>query len=280
MNFPKRTPQHNTETDSLTELRVQLGSNWLFRDQSERDYGIDIHLEYYDDTSPTGLSLYGQVKGTRESFLKLVKLNGFSTKTANYANLFNIPFFVFYVSLADKKIKFIWLQEYLRLKVRSASLLEQESITIEFPLENNLDEENGLRKILTILQRERLAKASLMFLTYYERLLQQFEELRSEDIPAGKFAKIAKSCLVQVCEIQRLKIIPNPSSDRDGPIGVFDFSGAVKLLTDVMDKNKFSIEDIKNFERLIFPLKFKKLDLLNQDTHNAIHSWLTSEKHY
>lgn len=273
MVLPKRTQQHRTETDSLSQLREHLGTDWVFRDHSERDYGIDVHIEYFDGDWPTGLVLYGQLKGTTGIFLEPTRLSGFPTKTANYANLFNIPFFVFYASLANKITKFVWLQEYLRLNIRYSQLSEQESITIVFPEENDLNEA-GKQKILGILKQQHTAKAGLMFLTYYERLLQRVEALAVGNTSS------AKSCLIQILEIQRLGLIQGSADHRDISISEFDFDRVIILLKTVIRRKSISADELRELEWLIFPLKFKKLELLNQDTQNAINSWLTSGKHY
>lgn len=273
MHLPKRTQQHRTETESLNQLQEHLGSDWVFRDHSERDYGIDTHIEYFNGDLPTGLVLYGQLKGTTEILLEPTRLGGFPTKTANYANLFNIPFFVFYASLANKKIKFVWLQEYLRLNIKSEQLSKQESITIVFPEENDLNEA-GKEKILSILKQQRTAKAGLMFLTYYERLLQRFGSLVEGNTSS------AKSCLIQILEIKRLGLVQNKEDHRDFSISGFDFDRAVDLLASVIIRKSISADELREFELLRLPLELKKNELLNLDTQNAVHSWLTSRKHY
>jgi hypothetical protein len=45
MKFPKRTSQHLSETDSFRILREGAPRHWLVRELSERDYGVDAHVE-------------------------------------------------------------------------------------------------------------------------------------------------------------------------------------------------------------------------------------------
>ncbi len=271
MNLPKRSSQHKTESESLALLRAQLGSDWVFRDQQDRDYGVDVHLELFDGETPTGLVLYGQLKGTSEKFEDEVTLNGFPTKTANYANLFAIPFFVFFASTSSHTIKFIWLQEYLRLNIRSRQLSQQESITIKFPPENTLTE-HGRTKIDGILRKQRLHTSALKFITHYERLINHIDSLKSNHKDASKH------CLIQLLEIKNLALVPQKYDERD--LSSCDFEAATNLLNAARHRGLATKEEIHFFEAKILPLKIKKLELLNLDTQDAIGTWLTGMKHY
>lgn len=271
MNLPKRSSQHKIESESLAILRAQLGPDWVFRDQQDRDYGIDVHLELFDGETPTGLVIYGQLKGTSEKFEEEIVLNGFPTKTANYANLFGIPFFVFFVSTSSQTIKFVWLQEYLRLNIRSRQLSQQESITIKFPPENTLTEQ-GRTKINSVLSRQRLQIAALKFITHFERLINHIDSLKSNRKDASKH------CLIQLLEIKSLSLVPQKYEERD--LTSCDFEAATNLLNAVRRRGLATKEEIDLLEVKILPLKIKKLELLNIDTQDAIATWLTGVKHY
>lgn len=247
-NVPRRPFQHRIETESLNQLRYQLGSDWLFRDHSERDYGTDIHLEVFDGDWATGLVLYGQVKGSDEPFVGDVKLSGFPVKTANYANLFDVPFFLFYASVRSKVTKFVWLQEYFRLNVRSDLAHTQTTLTVNFPEENVLNK-NGIEKILGILKRDRIAKAGLKFLTFYERLLARRDLLRNGAISA------ARSCLIQLCEIQRLEFVQTSTGKRD--IFACNFDAGKAILIDIIHANTSNPDKLNKFDQIIFPLGLK-----------------------
>lgn len=242
-----------------------MGQDWVFRDHAEKDYGTDIHIEIFDGNLPTGLILYGQVKGTQNTFPDKVKLNNFPTKTANYANLFDIPFFVFYSSTSEKKTKFVWLQEYLRLKVKPNLLTEQQTITIDFPEENSLNE-NGLQKIIAILEDEKFRKIGIKFLTYYERLLLNIENLKKGDISS------ARSCLINFCEIMRLEIVPQLADERD--LFSCDFKSGILILNKIIHAKNITESDLKKLEQIIFCFRMKKLQVLNIDTDAATRAWI------
>ena len=62
--YPERSETHRTDTSAVRRLMTQLSSDWVIRDLSERDYGIDLKLEYFNDNKPTGKIVFLQVKGT------------------------------------------------------------------------------------------------------------------------------------------------------------------------------------------------------------------------
>lgn len=113
--FPKRVQQHVSETMSARLLRSSLPKDWIVRDLSERDYGLDVLIEITDNGRVTGNMVAGQLKST-ESFR-------FSTKTdkkrftgmrwSSYNYLLNLPTpsFIFVCSLEDEHIFWRSLRE-------------------------------------------------------------------------------------------------------------------------------------------------------------------------
>ena len=49
MKFPKRVPQHISETASFKLFASKIRDNWIIREVTERDYGIDCYLELVTD---------------------------------------------------------------------------------------------------------------------------------------------------------------------------------------------------------------------------------------
>lgn len=56
--YPQRTQTHTIDTKSVRRLITTLSEDWLIRDLSDRDYGIDLKLEYFDGISPTGIIIF------------------------------------------------------------------------------------------------------------------------------------------------------------------------------------------------------------------------------
>ena len=51
MDFPKCIKQHKNESDSIAILLYKFRDLGIFRNFTERDYGIDSELELYNDHS-------------------------------------------------------------------------------------------------------------------------------------------------------------------------------------------------------------------------------------
>jgi hypothetical protein len=182
MKLPSRSPSHNIETTALNLIRNTFGGEFLIREQDDRDYGIDIHIERFDGATPTGDVFLAQIKGTEKPFSEPVSIANFPVMTLNYACLFSAPLFLFYTSTSTKQTKFIWLQKYVEfhLKPNHSKFQNQETITIKFPENNNL--ENNIDKILGIVQEEKLIKVAHAFIMPYRRLLNAHEQLKNSNV--------------------------------------------------------------------------------------------------
>ncbi|WP_165835406.1 hypothetical protein [Chryseobacterium viscerum] len=51
MKLPKRVPQHISETASFKLFSSNIPDNWIIRDITERDYGIDCYLELVNENN-------------------------------------------------------------------------------------------------------------------------------------------------------------------------------------------------------------------------------------
>ncbi|HID9489102.1 TPA: DUF4365 domain-containing protein [Pseudomonas aeruginosa] len=170
MSLPKRTREHRVDEKAVSMIGDMLVDDWLVRSQEGRDYGIDLQMERYDGERPTGDFIFVQVKGTEAAFSsENEKLSGFPVKTVNYAMLFSVPFFVFYASVSSRRVKFVWLQKYVEfvLEKTRPGWRDQESVTLEFPRENDLD--SGLEKLVDIAAKERSMRFGYRYLMLYER---------------------------------------------------------------------------------------------------------------
>ncbi|SFD94389.1 protein of unknown function [Thiohalospira halophila DSM 15071] len=173
----RRTPEHVTDTLAIREVLYSIPENWLVRGLEERDYGIDLSIEKYDGEKPTGSFSLIQVKGTKNQFPGRVVLNNFPTKTLEYAELFPEAFFIFYVSIEDKKTYFVWVQKYIEAKLSSDNpeWREQGSNTIYFPPENVLGTEEGNSKIGRAIDFLSAQRSGLSYLSDLETLKLHWE---------------------------------------------------------------------------------------------------------
>ncbi len=186
----KRHLNHQIDTISVRKIMAKLSENWLIRSMEERDYGIDLMLEYFDNTVPTGQVCYIQVKGKKSKFPNNnIILRGFPVKTAEYALLFEAPFFVFHTSIESDKIVFVWLQKYIHTELTHGTKnkwKKQKTISIKFPDENVLD--SSPAKIVELLQRHSVRPDGIRFLSLFNEL-----KLHYSGVENGQYA-VAATC--------------------------------------------------------------------------------------
>lgn len=118
MKLPKRVPQHISETASFKLFSSKMPDNWIIRDVSERDYGIDCYLELTnDDNELTGELALIQLK-SRESINwtkdDTFQLSGVEISTSNYWNNFSVPVFIFLADIDSHELFFLSVHYYIK----------------------------------------------------------------------------------------------------------------------------------------------------------------------
>lgn len=155
-----RTENHITETKSrqifaaaMTGFRDDQYNegDLLFREQTERDYGIDGEIELFQHGQATGRIAKVQIKGTGKTIEKLktvdaVSCSGISKSNLSYCRQKNYPVMLVYVSTADGKFYFIDLQSVFKDKIPEIG--DKESGTIRIPIINSSDD---LRRFVDII---------------------------------------------------------------------------------------------------------------------------------
>ena len=124
MEFPKRPPEHVTETASWKVLRDRTPSQWLVREVSERDYGIDAYIELVGtDGSLRGALLSVQLKGTEDfewnqsaypDEPRTVTFSGIKIETINYWMNLPIPAFLVVTDNKNGKAYFAAIKDQVR----------------------------------------------------------------------------------------------------------------------------------------------------------------------
>lgn len=174
----KRTKTHVIDTLAVREVISSIPEDWLVRGMEERDYGIDLSIEIFEGSMPTGRIALIQVKGTKSSFAPPVKLT-FPTKTIEYSLLFNEPFFVFHTSIPDKKTYFVWAQKYAatKLTMDSPNWKSQDWAQIHFPEQNELRANS--RKISDIMTMYSARNEGIEYLANYEWFLDHWSAIKN-----------------------------------------------------------------------------------------------------
>ena len=142
---------HAKETKSRDMVRTKIDSFYengdaLFREWSERDYGIDAVVELFDNGCPTGMIAYIQIKGTNKKIEaimrgqlkgKFVSCSDVSDSTLDYARQKRIPLILIYASLAEPKcFYYVDLQSQIDDIEKRRIRANQAKHTVHIPIEN------------------------------------------------------------------------------------------------------------------------------------------------
>lgn len=260
--MPKRIDTHRIDTKAVRTIFTHLNENWLVRSLEERDYGIDLQLERFDSDDATGDFIFVQVKGTDKAFKENVQLSGFPVDTVNYALMFDVPFFLFHTSNVSKQTKYVWLQNYVetRLEKDTPQWKTQDSVTIYFPDENNLESNDS--KIADIIKKDKLRKVGVKFLAIYESL-----KFHSESVLTGQPA-VAHGCAIEARKLQKLSSFINEYKELvfEGNYTDFNtFHEAYDNIANTLEIDSMDKETISSAMKFLGGIKFT---FLNQDEIN------------
>lgn len=142
-----RTDTHRTETKSrlifqnaicgYSEKKLNI-TDVLYREFTERDYGLDALIEIFENNQPSGKFSFLQFKGTSSTITKLKTTDFVSCKGISKSNLFycrqrNSPVILVYISTKDNEFYFIDLQT----AIDEMKLDDNETASIRIPITNN-----------------------------------------------------------------------------------------------------------------------------------------------
>lgn len=182
-----RTYQHIIDTKAIKQLLNSIPEHCVIRELSERDYGIDLMIEFFKEEGldkdghryfeSSGHVCYLQVKGTNQE----LKFNDNDTisysiekKSLYYIEKFPTPFFLTRVYIQDgiKKIFFIWLQRYisdvLDIEDPSWRTNKQKSLTLYIPKNNDFS--TNFKKIEKVATRIKYIEELVEFQERYDEI--------------------------------------------------------------------------------------------------------------
>lgn len=147
--MPRISP-HVIETKTRDSLRSKIDSFYdngdaLFRELTERDYGIDAVIELFDNGMPTGMIALVQIKGSQNKIVPLIDNKAvpckISASSAHYAEQNRIP-----VVLVNAYIGSPFCFYYAKLQdvvteVQKRKIDYQKTITIRIPVENMITDD-------------------------------------------------------------------------------------------------------------------------------------------
>ncbi len=161
MSKAKRISTHKIETDSKDYIRSRIDSFYkngdtLYRDISERDYGVDGFIELFENGIPTGKIAFAQIKGTKKSIVPLKRTPDFisckiTSSNAYYAFQNNIPVILIYAYIkGDKGFYFLELNKLIQ--EISEEQLEQQCISVKIPIKNHIRNCDSMENLFNIIR--------------------------------------------------------------------------------------------------------------------------------
>jgi hypothetical protein len=183
MKFPERSTTHKIEAASWRLLQELAPEEWIVREVSERDYGVDAYIEV---TKPTGevtgnlISIQLKAKDElewmeQEAGIRTARSPSIKTKTANYWLHLPVPVFLFVADLTSKKIYYVSVEEEIRSQFNN--LANQDSISFKLTNEIHIQSKIGSTLFPWFIARER---AHPQFVFHITNLLSHIE-------PFGEF---------------------------------------------------------------------------------------------
>ena len=142
-----RTSNHVTETKSRNKLATMIANykdgDALFREITERDYGIDGLLELFEDGIPTGKFALIQLKASANTIVPLktepyISVSGVSASNIQYAFQTNIPVIIVYISIkADSSYYYADMHTIVSDTIlETAQKNASNKTTLKIPVEN------------------------------------------------------------------------------------------------------------------------------------------------
>lgn len=174
MELPKRVPQHISESASFKLFSQVIPNNWIVRDITEKDYGIDCYLEIVnDDNQLTGDLALIQLKskdGIPWTKGNYYTLSNIKISTSNYWNQFAVPVFIFLTDIENNEVFYVAVKNYIKLNY--TDYITQNSLSYKIPQNNKFDK-LGISYFINVYnserQRSQFENEMLFFLTNLER---------------------------------------------------------------------------------------------------------------
>ena len=135
MKFPKRASSHISESDSWKIFQFRTPSEWIIREVTERDYGIDSYIEIVEENGDvTGNLCSIQLKSTQTINWKndISVLSGIQKSTINYWIGLPVPVFIFWADIEQSKLYFCSVEDQVRSRFIDFQDESYETFSFEF----------------------------------------------------------------------------------------------------------------------------------------------------
>jgi Domain of unknown function (DUF4365) len=185
MKYPKRSETHQIETASWRLLQELAPAEWIIREVSERDYGIDAYIELAtSEGEVTGRLVSVQLKGVEKltwtatgGTSKEARSPQIKVSTANYWFSLPVPVFLFSADLSARKIHYVSVEEGIRQQY--AKLSTQDTITFKLLDELHIGSDAGAAFLDFLIARERAYDQFVFHITNLLSLATSFADFIS-----------------------------------------------------------------------------------------------------
>lgn len=163
MKLPKRVSQHISETASFKLFSSKIPDNWIIREITERDYGIDCYLELVNDENELSgelaliqLKSMQSIPWTKGGYYTLT---GIDIATSNYWYKFAVPVFIFLADIDNQELFFVSVDFYIKRNFEEFA--KQDTFNYKIKRLHKFEGKDGV--------------FAFKFKYYYEHYRQQFE---------------------------------------------------------------------------------------------------------
>ena len=148
-SFPQRSPSHVIDSRAKTLLRMALPPQWVLRDLTENDYGIDFFLEFTDEKNQLNGQLAAiQLKGTASSSRSNSEEShtiDIKRRTINLWQVYEAPVFVILIDVDTQKTYLRSIEVEKRKDAKRYLLGKTEAVSMLFA-EVNIRELTSLHR--------------------------------------------------------------------------------------------------------------------------------------
>lgn len=191
MKLPKRVPQHISETASFKLFASKIPDNWIIRDVTERDYGIDCYLELVNENNElSGELALVQLKSRKEIEWTLddtYTLYGIDIATSNYWFKFPVPVFIFLADITNQELFFVSVHYSIRRNF--GEFVKQTTFNYKVKKSEKFEGKDGVFgfkfDFYYEYYRSQFENELLIFLSNLERNIEFIEEHSYQDYHLG-----------------------------------------------------------------------------------------------
>lgn len=169
MQFPQRPRTHVIENSSMKIFNNVIPDEWIVRDFTEQDYGIDLQVEIFENNQATGKILQIQLKGSDcpsyDKTAPFITYYGVKSSTVNYWNNLPIPVIFVYIDTKSRDCFYCNINHYIRDNYNDFQ--KQTLHIIKIPTSQKLQITTS-QKIITDIYDQEMQRDE------YERLISDF----------------------------------------------------------------------------------------------------------